>query len=462
MIGYEYEFLVREGDKPLTKATFLKFHEELELRGWKPVTDPDTKGLLGSEKDGCVAVTDDGLNNMEIEMPPTKTAIESHERLLALLEEFQPMYRKLGASLIGTSVFPGPIDLHLIKKEHGTVTNRTASKSFIYYIAPHRWSESYWTQLFSGIHVWLDLPHTEVVRHLSVFNRLNPFFVALFANGPLFDGNPIGAMEGRNVLWKRELRTSKVPYDFNIYGMYPKEYGSIFEYLDFILDMPFYFGHRGGNHHGGLSFRLQNPKTTLREFLYSEKTPAVWGHGGTFVAEPTLDDFGLLQNFTFHHARLKFFYQDGIRLEEILTALKARGEKAFLNCFRKFCVEIRTASAPMKKELSTAPALYLGLYANLARAETLAHAYPYEVLLQLYHEAEEKGLEAEAGGITIADACAKVIAVSEEGLRNRGFGEERYLAPLKEHTAKKENPAQELLKIWRKDGLAGIWKARDF
>ncbi|HEY4508056.1 MAG TPA: hypothetical protein VJJ55_00170 [Candidatus Paceibacterota bacterium] len=32
MIGYEYEFLVREGDTPLTKATFLKFHEELKKR----------------------------------------------------------------------------------------------------------------------------------------------------------------------------------------------------------------------------------------------------------------------------------------------------------------------------------------------------------------------------------------------------------------------------------------------
>lgn len=34
--------------------------------------------------------------------------------------------------------------------------------------------------------------------------------------------------------------------------------------------------------------------------------------------------------------------------------------------------------------------------------------------------------------------------------------------PLKARVVKKENPAQELLKIWRKEGLAGIWKARDF
>lgn len=33
--------------------------------------------------------------------------------------------------------------------------------------------------------------------------------------------------------------------------------------------------------------------------------------------------------------------------------------------------------------------------------------------------------------------------------------------PLKGRVAKKQNPAQELLEIW-KEGLAGIWKARDY
>src|SRR3989338_3978124 len=237
MTGYEYEFQVREGDIPLTKKTFLAFHEELARRGFQTAVDPDTKGVLGSVRDGATVVTDDGVNNMEIEMPPTETLGESHGKLASLLDELQGVYKKLGASIIGTSVFPGPIDLTLIKERHGTVTARICPKSFIYYIAPHRWSESYWTQLFSGIHVWLDLPHEDIMRQLSVFNRLNPFFVALLANGPLFNGKPIGAMEGRNVLWTKELHTSTIPYDFNIYGMYPTEYSSIFYYLDFILDM---------------------------------------------------------------------------------------------------------------------------------------------------------------------------------------------------------------------------------
>lgn len=462
MIGYEYEFQVREGDKPLTKATFLKFHDALQKQGWSALFDPDTKGLLGSERDGMTVVTDDGLNNMEIEMPPTETAVESHERLSKLLAELQEIYKNLGASIIGTSVFPGPIDLQLVKEKHGTVTSRTCPKSFIYYIAPQRWNESYWTQLFSGVHIWLDLPKDDIAQHLSVFNRLNPFFVALFANGPLFDQKPIGALEGRNVLWMKELRTSKIPFDFTIYGMYPKEIRSVFDYFDFVMEMPFYFGHRGGNHHGGISFRLKDPKVTFRDFLYSKGMPAVWGHGGEFIAQPTLDDFGVMQNSTFHHARLKFFWRDDTTISEVMDAYKKKDEQALLKCFRKFCVEIRTASSPVKSELSTAPALYLGLYGNLAKAETLANAYPYELLVRLYDEAEKKGLEAEVDGISIADVCMKAVAISEEGLRNRGFGEETYLEPLKERVARKENPAQELLAIWNKDGLAGVWNVRDF
>lgn len=462
MIGYEYEFQVREGDKPLTKATFLKFHEELKKRGYGPVIDPDTKGVLGSVKNGVTVVTDDGVNNMEIEMPPTETVVESHTRLATLLDELQRVYATLDASIIGTSVFPGPIDLQLRNEIHGTVTSRHCSKSFIYYVAPYRWRESYWTQLFSGIHAWLDLPNDDIIRHLSVFNRLNPFFVALFANGPLFNEKPVGALEGRNVLWMKELHTSTIPYDSNIYGMYPNEYGSIFDYLDFVLDMPFYFGHRGGNHHGGISFRLADSAVTLREFVYSKGTPAQWGHGGEFMAEPTLDDFAVLQNFTFLHARLKFFYRNDVKLPEVLDALKKRSESAFLKCFRKFCVEIRTASSPTKQELSTAPALYLGIQNNLEKTAALVGTYSYDFLGRLYNEAEKKGLGTKLDGVNIAEVCRELIAVAEEGLKQRGFGEEKYLEPLKACVAKRKNPAQELLKIWKKDGLAGIWKARDF
>ena len=231
MIGYEFEFLVREGDIPLTRSTFLKFHEELKKRGWKNKFDPDTKGLLGSHKDGIAVVTDDGINNMEIEMPPTETIAESHARLEKLLEELQSIYKSLGASIVGIGVFPGPIDLKLIDYKSWIITSRICQKSFIHNVVPKRWREHYWTQLFSGIHVWLDLPKNEIIRHLSIFNRLHPFFVALFANGPVFDQKELGVLEGRNALWIRELKTSTIPYDFNIYGMYTAEYKTIFDYF---------------------------------------------------------------------------------------------------------------------------------------------------------------------------------------------------------------------------------------
>ena len=139
MIGYEYEFLVREGDKPLTKATFLKFHEELKRRGWEQKYDHDTNGLLGSyDKDGVFVITDNGICNMEIELPPTETIAESHRRLTTLLEELQTMYKDLGASIVGVSVFPGPSDFdHTGCADHCTASRVTA-KSFIYYHVPKR------------------------------------------------------------------------------------------------------------------------------------------------------------------------------------------------------------------------------------------------------------------------------------------------------------------------------------
>ena len=110
MIGYEFEFIVREGNRPLSKEKFLQLHKELQADGWKPKYDPDTGGFTGSTKDGMYVTTDDGVGVMELNMPPTDTVQESHTRLTDLLTKLQEMYRSLGASIVGTSVYPGEFD----------------------------------------------------------------------------------------------------------------------------------------------------------------------------------------------------------------------------------------------------------------------------------------------------------------------------------------------------------------
>lgn len=457
MVGYELEFLVREDNMPLTKRTFLKFHEELRKRGWKQKFDPDTRELLGSQNGNLFVTTDDGVNNMEIPFPPTETLGESHERASKILAELQEIYKTLGASMVGVGVFPGPADFDAKDCTQKCTASRICGKSFIQYVVPKRWTEHHLTQLFAGQHIWLDLPNKDIVRQLLAMNRLNPFLVALFANGPVFNQKPLGVLEGRNALWMRQIRTSVIPYDFGIYGMYPKEYQTVFAYLDFILDMPFYFSNRDG-----VSFRLANPQTTFREFFSAKATPAEWGHGGTFIAKPTLEDFAELQHATFPNARLKFFIQDGVSLAEILAALDTKDEKKFVSCFKNLCVEVRTNSQQPKDSLSAGPAFLLGLQSNLERTERFLSQYSYGFLVRLFDAAERTGLETMLDGITIADACRELILIAEEGLKKRGFAEEQYLPPLKERVAKKENPAQEILKVWNREGLAEVWEARDY
>ncbi len=457
MIGYEFEFLVREGDIPLTKATFLRFHKELKKRGWKQKFDSDTNDLAGSYKDDTSIITDNGICNLELNMPPTETVIESHKKIILLLKELQGIYKTLGASIVGVGVFPGPADFdHAHCKEYCTAS-RICAKGAMRYCVTQRRSEHHLTHLFSGQHTWLDLLPHDVPKQLAIFNRLNPFLVALFANGPIFNEQPLSMLEGRDELWMRELRTSTIPYDLTVYGMYQEEYKDIFEYFDFILDMPFSFSNRNGK-----SFKLADASLTFRDFLYSKEVEALYGHGGTLIVTPTLEDFLQLSHATFPHTRLKYFLQDGISLDDILTALKSRDEDMFLGCFRKLCIEVRTASAQPEQETSTAPALLLGLQSNLEETERYVSQFSYKFLKKLYSVAERNGLKAKIEGRYIADGCATLMHIAEKGLEQRGFGEERYLIPLRERVAKRENPAQELLKIWHRNGLAGIWNARDF
>ncbi|MBW7882185.1 MAG: hypothetical protein H3C34_06050 [Caldilineaceae bacterium] len=54
------------------------------------------------------------------------------------------------------------------------------------------------------------------------------------------------------------------------------------------------------------------------------------------------------------------------------------------------------------------------------------------------------------------DFLLRILALAEEALQARGFGEERLLAPLWRRLERRMNPAQQIRLIFRSDGLAGL------
>jgi hypothetical protein len=50
----------------------------------------------------------------------------------------------------------------------------------------------------------------------------------------------------------------------------------------------------------------------------------------------------------------------------------------------------------------------------------------------------------------------RTVEMAQEGLRRRGFGEERLMASILGRLQRQENPAQHVRRIFRSDGLHGV------
>jgi gamma-glutamylcysteine synthetase len=458
VIGYEFELLVREGDRPLSKRTFVKFHGVLHERGWKTKYDAGTSGVVGSCKDGFFVTSDDGVCVAEINMPPRETIHGCHEQLVKLVSELQKIYKGLGCSIIGTSVFPGFYDVTNKRCSNVCVDNQCCEKSYIKYINAQRWSPGHHALfIFAANQVWLDVSAKDLMVQWNVFNRLSPILLALFANGPIYNDKPIGVLEGRDVLWRTMIVAGIHGDESWLFGMPPKRYGSVLEYFDDILRMPFYFDLREGK-----GYKLLDPKITYRDFFLSKQSQGLLFDGTQFLVTPEKSDFWGLQQRTFPHVRIKYKIREDVTVQDIVDALERRDERQFLNCFSHWYLECRALSAQPQSDLSAGAAFLLGLQQKISELKAFLDEQPYAFWLALYDAVQQSGLVTSIEGVDVAELVDTCLHIAERGLKDRGRGEEAFLKPLKVRLEKRQNPAQELLEIWKHEGLAGVFAARDF
>lgn len=458
MIGYEFEFLVREGDRPLSRATFLKFHKILAERGWKPKSDPGTGGLVGSEKDGFFVTTDDGICTMELNTPPRETVGECHEQITRLLGELQSIYHELGCSIIGLSTFPGVFDDKNYSCKEVCLDEQCCEKSYIKYFNAQRFNKGHHALfVVAANQVWLDVEKSNLMEEWQTFIKATPFIMALFANGPIFNNRALEHLEGREILWRRMLNPSEVTGDEKSFGFPERPIYSLLGYFDYVLSMPFYFSLRDGK-----GFKLHNPRLTYRDFFFSENVEAQWFDGKPFTVEPTVEDFWGLQQKTFPHVRIKYRMRKGVTASEITNALKNHNEEALFDCFEKVFLECRALSAQPQDDLSAGPALLVGLQSNFSEFQKLMSDRSYEFWVALHEKVLRSGLGSVHDNIAVIDSVQQMLEIARRGLKIRGQEEEKFLEPLNRRLEKKQNPADEALQIWQKGGLESLWQARDF
>ncbi len=247
-----------------------------------------------------------------------------------------------------------------------------------------------------------------MVEMFRIGLALQPVATALFANSPFVEGRPSGYLSYRSQVWTDTDpdRTGDLPFVF--------EDGFGFEqYVDWVLDVPMYFVHRGGDY-------IDVAGRSFRDFLAGRLQ-------GLEGERPTLADWADHLTTVFPEVRLKRY------------------------------LEMRGADGGPWGRLCALPALWVGLlYDDQARAEAydLIRDWSAEERAHLRRIVPRLALNAHFRGGTVADVALKVLSIASNGLERRGVldglsqSEAKFLQPLETIAATRRTPAEDLLRAF--------------
>jgi glutamate--cysteine ligase len=240
------------------------------------------------------------------------------------------------------------------------------------------------------------------MRALRVGLLSAPFFTAMLANAPFYEGRPFGGRSYRARVWL-DVEPSRQ-------GLVPSvlhEGARFLDYVEWALDAPMFLVMRDGAVH-------ENTGQTFRSFMK-------YGFAGL---RATKSDWVTHLNTLFPEVRLK-------------RTLEVRGGDS------------------VPRELVAAPsALYAGLFydeAALAEAEALVGGFTFDELTMLRREVPELALRAVFRGRPAGEVAQRLLEIADGGLARRarlddqGRDERRHLQPLVALASQLRCPADLLL-----------------
>ena len=254
---------------------------------------------------------------------------------------------------------------------------------------------------------------------------LQPVATALFANSPFKEGKPSGWLSTRAQAWTdTDASRSGVPACvFDPYFGYE-------QWIDYILDVPMYFLHRGDDY-------IDVAGQSFRDFM-DGMLPGFEGQ------MPSMADFQDHITTAFPEVRLKRY------------------------------LEMRGADGGAWGNICALPAFWVGLLydeESLAAAAELAAGLTANDVMEARLSVSRDGLRGQLGGRDVHKLASELVGLASAGLRRRariddsGNDESGFLAPLREVVTSGETPADRLLRlnetVWKGD-LSQIFTAEQY
>ncbi|MDB6183487.1 gamma-glutamylcysteine synthetase [Streptococcus vestibularis] len=405
-VGIELEYPVvnlsgNATDVSLTKQLLVYLLDNFDFQADKYDSDNNPIQLI-DEASGDMILFEVSYNTIEFAFAKAERISEVEERLDAYLSMIQPYLQNDNHELQGWGVNPNwaKNDNRPVKSPRYEMLmdflelSKAKNDSFF-----HDYPE--YGSFICGSQVQLDVSKTSYLRVLNAFNQIEGPKAVLFANSE-FWGSDWDLALSRDVFWENSMHGV---FEENA-GVFPKVFKSEDDYFSYLSETAIFTAKRGDETYYFEPIRA-------KDYLSTPSVKARSIHGEVVTIEPSEEDFKTHRSYQF---------QD----------LTTRGTVEF----RSVCTQ------PFSATFASA-ALHLGLLVNLETLESIlkdtslfeVFDYDYPRIRCLFSKKEISKDHFKL----ILPLTEALLTCAEDGLKNRGFGEEVYLAPLQERLAALKN-----------------------
>ena len=414
-VGVEFEFpllnLAKQSvNLPEVQRIVRAFAEKFQFTEQKADDDGNLYSLTNPATGDNLSF-DCSFNTLELSFGKEENIHVLNQRFRLYFEDLQNQLKSVQHTLTGMGINPyhqyriaEPIKNDRYRMLYHHLHNYPEYGDVHYHDIPE------FNMIAAASQVQLDVQKEELIPAIHVYNLLEPFKAVLFANS-YYDELP-DLLLSRDYLW----RYSTQGYNPHNLGMYEIEIQNLDEYLAYVRSQSIYCVQKGDKY-------LHFKPIRLDEYVNLNSVTGTYFSDGKwqkFTFKPEVEDIE-------HHRTFKF------------VDLTYRGT-----------LEFRSACEQPVKEVFTHAAFHAGLSRKLDElTELLNHddvlyhqGYTPTELRELltyrkYPEFIDK--------IKLSNQLIQILKLAESGLAERGFHEEKFLAPLFNRAESLTNPALDFL-----------------
>jgi len=398
-VGIELEYPVvnlsgNATDVSLTKQLLVYLLDNFDFQADK--YDSDNNPIQHIEQaSGDMILFEVSYNTIEFAFAKASRIAEVEERLDTYLSMIQPYLRNHNHELQGWGVNPNwakndnsPVKSPRYEMLMDFLELSKAKNNPFFHNYPEYGS------FICGSQVQLDVSKLSYLRVLNAFNQIEGPKAVLFANSE-FWGSDWDLAISRDVFWENSMHGV---FEENA-GIFPRMFKNEDDYFSYLSETAIFTAKRAEETYYFEPIRA-------KDYLNKSAIQAWSIHGKEVSIKPSEDDFKTHRSYQF---------QD----------LTTRGTIEF----RSVCTQ------PFSATFAPA-AFHLGLLVNLERLENIlkespffeAFDFDYPRIRRLFSKKDISDTDLKL----IFPLTEALLVCAEDGLKSRGFGEEIYLAPLKE------------------------------